>query len=232
MEEMGAGLPAWLTTLSWLWIATAVVSAAAILRDVCGRGHRQPQKVMEAVWPLSALYLGPLAMPIYNRFGRTRSTEWQGHAGTSLDRSVTASAVQSGLPGGVSSGLAHIVAVPFVVATGLTIANVDMWAMVAIITVLATALIFVFEYVFFTSKDRRVPGLRGVRPALVVATITVLAFDLGMLGWMLILYYTETMPAAGDIRFTFLMQIGLVLGTLTAFPAMRFLASRGTKVAA
>jgi len=98
--------------------------------------------------------------------------------------------------------------------------------------VLATAGIFLFEYVFFTSKDRRVPGLAGVRPALVVATATVVAFDLGMLGWMLLLYYTENMSAAGDVRFTFLMQIGLVLGTLSAYPAMRWLAARGTKVAA
>ena len=231
MEEMGAGLPAWLTTLSWIFIATAVMSAAAIVYDVYGRGHRQPHRVMEAVWPLSALYLGPLALPIYNRFGRTHSAEWRERAGMSPERSLTATAVRSGLPGGVSSGLAHVVAVPFVVATGLTIANVDMWAMVAIITVLATALIFVFEYVFFTSKDRRVPGLSGVRPALAVAAITVVAFDLGMLGWMLILYYTESMPAAGDVRFTFLMQVGLILGTLTVFPAMRLLASRGTKVA-
>ena len=228
---MGAGLPAWLTTLSWIFIATAMVSAGAILYDLYGRGHRQPQRVMEAVWPLSALYLGPLALPIYNRFGRTRSATWQGQAGATPDRSLAASAVRSGLPGGVSSGLAHVVAVPFVVATGLTIANVDMWAMVAIITVLATAMIFAFEYVFFTAKDRRVRGLSGVRPALVVATITVVAFDLGMLGWMLILYYTETMPAAGDVRFTFLMQVGLILGTLTAYPAMRFLATRGNKVA-
>ncbi len=231
MEEMGAGLPAWLTTLSWAFIATAVVSAVAILYDLYGRGHRQPRQVMEAVWPLSALYLGPLALPIYNRFGRTSSATWQGKSGTTLDRSVTASAVRSGLPGGVSSGLAHVVAVPFVVATGLTIANLDMWAMVVIIAVLATALIFVFEYVFFTAKDRRVPGLKGVRPALVVATITVVAFDLGMLGWMLILHYTENMPAAGDVRFTFLMQVGLILGTLTAYPAMRLLASRGNKAA-
>ncbi|MEJ7893064.1 MAG: DUF4396 domain-containing protein [Solirubrobacteraceae bacterium] len=232
MEEMGTGLPAWLTTLSWIFIATAVASALAILYDVYGRGHRQSKGIMEAVWPLSALYLGPLALPAYYRFGRPRSAAAQQQGAATSGPSVTAAAVQSGLPGGVSSGLAHVVAVPFVVATGLTIANVDMWAMIAIITVLATAGIFLFEYLFFTSKDRRVPGLAGVRPALVVAIITVVAFDLGMIGWMLIIYYTENMPAAGDVRFTFLMQLGLIFGTLTVYPAMRWLASRGTRVAA
>ena len=214
MEEMGAGLPAWLTTLSWVWIATAAISAIWISLDIFVKGHRQPNKALDLIWPLAALYLGPLAVPIYNRFGRVRGED------------LTAAAVRSGLPGGVTSGLAHVVAVPFVVATGLTIANVDMWAMVAIITVLATAGIFAFEYLVFTSRDRRVPGLAGLRPALVVALVTVVAFDLGMLGWMLILYYSENMPAAGDVRFTFLMQVGLILGTLTVYPAMRFLAAR------
>jgi len=220
MEEMGAGLPAWLTTLSWVWIAAAVVSAIWIGRDIFARGHRQPNTWLDVIWPLAALYLGPLAVPVYNRFGRAR------------DEDFTATAVRSGLPGGVTSGLAHIVAVPFVVATGLTIANVDMWAMVAIITVLATAGIFAFEYLVFTSRDRRAPGLAGLRPALAVALITVVAFDLGMLGWMLILYYTESMPAAGDIRFTFLMQVGLILGTITVYPAMRYFAARKATAAA
>ena len=214
MEEMGTGLPAWLTTLSWLWIASALISAIWISRDIFVEGHRQPNKALDVIWPLAALYFGPLAVPVYHRFGRAR------------DEDLTATAVRSGLPGGVTSGLAHVVAVPFVVATGLTIANVDMWAMVAIITALATAGIFAFEYLVFTSRDRRVPGLAGLRPALVVSLVTVVAFDFGMLGWMMILYYSENMPAAGDVRFTFFMQVGLILGTLTVYPAMRFFAAR------
>jgi hypothetical protein len=192
-----------------VWIATAAISAIWISRDIFVKDHRQPNKALDLIWPLAALYLGPLAVPIYNRFGRARRED------------LTATAVP-----GVTSGLAHVVAVPLVVATGLTIANVDMWAMVAIITVLATAGIFAFEYLVFTSRDRRIPGFAGLRPALVVSLVTVIAFDLGMLGWMLILYYTETMPAAADVRFTFLMQVGLILGTLTVYPAMRYFAAR------
>ena len=59
-----------------------------------------------------------------------------------------------------------------------------------------------------------------------VSLVTIIAFDLGMIGWMLILYYTENMPAAADVRFTFLMQVGLILGTLTVYPAMRYFAAR------
>lgn len=231
MNQMGAGLPAWLTALSWVFIAVALVSAALIVFDIHRRGHRQPKAIMEVVWPLAALYLGPLALPAYARFGRAHSPAWQQRSATAPEQTLTATAVRSGLPGGVSSGLAHIVAVPFVVLTGLTIAGLDMWAMVVIIAVLATALLFAFEYVLLASGQRRRPGIHGVRAAAVVALVTVLAFDVGMLGWMLLLHLTESMPAAGDVRFTFLMQVGLVLGTLTAYPAVRWLAARGAKVA-
>lgn len=56
-----------------------------------------------------------------------------------------------------------------------------------------------------------------------------LTTGVGMLGWMLVVHHTENMPATGDIRFTFLMQVGLVLGTVTALPAMRLLIARGIK---
>jgi hypothetical protein len=56
--------------------------------------------------------------------------------------------------------------------------------------------------------------------------VTVVAFDVGMLGWMLVLYYSDSMPMATDVRFTFLMQVGLVLGTLTAAPIVSRLSRR------
>ncbi len=67
-----------------------------------------------------------------------------------------------------------------------------------------------------------------------VATFTVLAFDIGMGGWMLLLHFTENMPATSHIAFWFLMQIGVILGTLTALPAVRWLAGqvRGEPLAA
>jgi hypothetical protein len=36
------------------------VSAGAILDDTCARGRRQPVRIMEALWPITALYTGPL----------------------------------------------------------------------------------------------------------------------------------------------------------------------------
>lgn len=222
MNEMGAGLPEWLSAVAWAWIAVALLSAAAILFDIFGRDNRQGDPSMDGIWPLAALYLGPLAWPAYRQFGRPADSRNARDGATS--RGPRESSVRSALPGGVASGLAHLVAVPFVVATGLTIAGVDMWAMVVIIAVLATAMIFVFDLAQASRRGNR-PNPAG---ALLAAVLTVIAFDVGMLGWMLILHYTETMPAAGDVRFAFLMQLGLILGTLTALPLVRVLISRRT----
>ncbi len=66
----------WLKSLAWFAIGIAFVSAALVLFDMYGRGYRQKMRVMEAVWPLTALYFGPLAVWGYWRFGRPQSQRW------------------------------------------------------------------------------------------------------------------------------------------------------------
>ena len=216
---MGA-TPQWLTTVSWVFVALAALCAAWVVYDIFGRGHRQRSRPMELVWPLAALSLGPLALALYTRFGRPRSTR----------PAPSAALATGGLPGGVASAVAHVIGVPLVVLSGLTIAGLELWAMIAVIAVLATALLFAWELLVSTVPRRGLPVRRGVRVALLVALVTVLAFDVGMGGWMLLLHFgLEFMPPASDVAFVFLMQVGLMLGFLTAFPAIAWLLSRGTK---
>jgi hypothetical protein len=196
--DMMMSVPAWLTALSWAFVVASVVSAAVIAFDVFARGHRQPTRTMEVVWPVSALYLGPFALLLYRRWGRPRSTP------------VVAA---TGLAGGAASALAHLVGVPLVVLSGLTIAGIDLWPMILVIAVIATALLAAFEAA--AGKD--------LVAAAVLALVTVLAFDLGMGGWMLLLHFTENMPSATTMAFWFLMQLGVILGLVTALPAVRYL---------
>lgn len=68
---------------------------------------------------------------------------------------------------------------PLIVFSGPTIAGVDPWAMILVI---ATLLLFVSEY-FFSSVPTRGPSRsgKGIGVALLVALVTVLAFDVGIL---------------------------------------------------
>jgi hypothetical protein len=56
---------AWLTGLSWAVLAVAFASAGWIVCDIYWRGYRQHMTVMEAVWPVTALYWGPAAIAAY-----------------------------------------------------------------------------------------------------------------------------------------------------------------------
>jgi hypothetical protein len=204
--EMMMEVPGWLTALAWAWVTACLVSVAVIARDVFARGRRQPSKTLDGVWPASALYLGPIAVVMYMRWGRSRST------------STTAA---GGLAGGAASALAHLVGVPLVVLSGLKIAGIDLWPMILVIAVIATALLAAFE----AAAGQRLFAAASY------AAVTVLAFDIGMGGWMLLLHFTENMPSATHIAFWFLMQLGVVLGTLTALPVVSRLSARRSSAA-
>ena len=69
--------PTWLTLIAWIWLGISFVSSGVILFDIFVRGHRQPMGVMDAVYPITALYLGPLAWSAYRRWGRLSSPRYQ-----------------------------------------------------------------------------------------------------------------------------------------------------------
>ena len=230
MTSMEMAVPGWLTPVSWVFVALGVISAALVLYDIYGRGHRQPNAAMNVVWPISALYLGPFGVWAYNRWGRT-SRHIQTGRFTQPDEDLHEKSLTGSTPGGAAATVAHFIGVPLVVVSGLTIAGTNLWVLIIVIALLAIALLFVFEYFFVSSTDRR-PAGTSIGVALLTATLTVLAFDIGMGGWMLAMHFGNFMPEPTDIRFFFLMQIGLVLGFLTAYPAVRTLIRRRVKVAA
>jgi hypothetical protein len=45
-------------------------------------------------------------------------------------------------------------------------------------------------------------------------------------GWMLLLHFNALMPPVSDITFIFLMQVGIALGFVTAYPAVLLLRGR------
>ena len=78
--------PGWLTALSWAALALAFASAGWIVFDIYGRGYRQQMGIMEVVWPVTALYLGPVAAAAYRAWGRPMSRRWQRERGDPPDK--------------------------------------------------------------------------------------------------------------------------------------------------
>lgn len=223
--EMQA-LPGWVDPVAKVFVALAVLAAIAVAYDIYGRRYRQRAASVEAVWIISALWLGPFALPLYARAGRSHTAKWQAEHAPDQQLSLATETASGSLPGAAASTISHVLAVPFVLATGLSLFGVPMYAMIVIILVLAIAMLFAFEY---STGNRRKVGGMSVATALVVATVTVVAFDLGMVGWMLVLHFTEVLPSPGSVNFLFLMQIGNLLGFLAALPVVAFLLKRGIK---
>jgi hypothetical protein len=65
--------PAWLTIVAWLYLSICFCCAAVIAYDIFINNRRQPMGVMNAVFPITALYFGPLAVAFYWRWGRVAS---------------------------------------------------------------------------------------------------------------------------------------------------------------
>ncbi len=66
-------IPGWLTVVSWIFISIGLLSAALVLEDIYLLEYREHMRIMEAVWPLTALYAGPVAIAAYLRWGRPKA---------------------------------------------------------------------------------------------------------------------------------------------------------------
>ena len=213
MESM---VPNYLYPIAWLFVVVGAVSAAIIYYDIHIRRFRQDKVAMEAIWAITALYLGPIALLAYYKWGRTDSPKSRELKGSQINGGWVRAFID-GTPGGAAATVAHFIGVPLVVTSGLTIAGTSLWVLIIVIALLAIALLFLFEkFVAAISTGR----------ALLTATLIVLAFDIGMGGWMIFLHFSSFMPPPTDVRFFFLMQIGNILGFITAYPVVRMLTRR------
>ncbi len=189
-------VPTWLTVISWIAIAAAFLCAGFILYDKFGRGYRQHTWIMEVVWPLTALYFGPLALWAYYRWGRPNSGKWQEKHGDPAEKSFPATTAVGATHCGAACILAHLPGVWLVFLLGLTIASVHLWPMMLAIFPLTFAFMAVSEY-FHKSMSGISVG-QGLVAVLVAAAVSSVAYEVGMFGWMaimqLVLFPVSNLP--------------------------------------
>jgi hypothetical protein len=79
-SSLSNGLEAFAFVYIWLSIAACLF----VVADIFLLGRRQPMGVMDAVWPLTLLYWGPLGLPFYFSFGRAPPSQTQMLAHTQM----------------------------------------------------------------------------------------------------------------------------------------------------
>lgn len=226
--------PRWLDVLAWLSLATALACAAAIVFDIAVRGRRQRMWIMEAVWPTTALYAGPLGWWGYRRYGRLSSPAYQAEARVEPSYGSGVSTAIGVSHCGAGCTLGDIIGEWMIFALGLTIAGDALWGEYIADFALAFALGIAFQY-FSIAPMRGLRPREGIVAALKADALSLTFFEIGLFGWMALTYFV-LFPAPGHLgpdspAYWLLMQIGMMIGFLTAYPVNVWLIRRGIKEA-
>ena len=225
--------PTWLTIIAWISLALAFATAGLIIYDLFGRGYRQQMAVMNAVWPVTALYFGPLAWWGYRRWGRLNSPSYQRETGMTPQYGDSVSVGIGVSHCGAGCTLGDIAGAWIVFATSWQLLGLALPAEYVADFSLAFALGIAFQY--FAIAPMRGLGLRdGIIAALKADTLSLTAFEIGLFGWMATMQFvlfTAPHLKPDHAAYWFLMQIGMILGFLSAYPVNVWLIRRGIKAA-
>jgi hypothetical protein len=225
-------IPAWLTIISWIFISLGLSSAAVIVADIYVLGYREHVKIMEAVWPLTALYAGPAGLAAYFRWGRPMSQRWM----TAGNRGMPAKPFWAGTAVstthcGAGCVLGDVIAEWIVFAAALHLLGFALPAEYLLDYVLALSWGILFQYLVIAPMRQLSLGT-GLKLAARADFLALSAFEVGLFGWMaiyqLVLFTSPRLPA-NSAAFWFMMQIGMIIGFITSYPMNRWLILHGIK---
>ena len=227
-------VPVWFEILAWCWIVICFASALFILIQTL----RKPQKmwIMDVVWPITGLYMGPFAVYLYQKslpvsMKKPMSEEMKKIMERHKDDPPTW--IQNSIAVfhcGAGCSIGDTIAELMVPALALTFAG-DFGTKLIFDFAFAYLIGVAFQY--FTIVPMR--GLsfgKGLIAAVRADTISIVLFEVGMFGWMAINHYfifasPQLKPPMAT--FWFMMQIAMIAGFLTALPANAWLIRKGWK---
>ena len=226
----GRGMPTWLMVISWVSVALGVASAWVVAADLLA-GHAQKMWIMNIVWPVTALWSGPLGAWAYFRYGRADEKAAQKHQkshGSAPPWPVLVGKAATHC--GTGCTLGDIAAELIFLALPFTLFGHRLFGAWIYDFVAAFLLGIAFQY--FTIKPmRHESGVEGLKDALKADTLSLSAWQVGMYGWMAVVTFAifrhELRPTS--IVFWFMMQLGMLAGFLTAYPVNWVLLRKGVK---
>jgi hypothetical protein len=212
--------PHWLFVLSIIALIAAFLSAAIIIADLAR--HPQKMAVMNFVWPITALYFGPLAIWAYWRMGRPG-----GHNEKPFWMKTFVGATHCG----AGCTLGDVIAEFVVFFAGIVIGSA-FGAELVLDYALAFTFGIAFQY-FSIVPMRDLKPMEGIVAALKADTLSLTSFEIGLFGWMALMRFVFFHPPLHPDSpiFWFMMQIGMIIGFATTFPVNWWLVKAGFKEA-
>jgi hypothetical protein len=225
-------MPTWLVVISYLSIALGIITVIIITADVIA--HPQRMRIMNVVWPVTGLYFPLIGLWFYRSLGRPMAVDaGPTHMEHMKKQPFWKSIFTSSTHCGAGCVLGDIIGAPIVFAAGWTLLGMRLFADYAVEFVLAYCFGIAFQYLAIKSM-REVSPQQAIVGAVKADTLSLVAYEVGMFGWMAIVVFL-LMPAhpldPTMAVFWFMMQIGMVLGFMTTYPANWLLVRWGVKSA-
>ena len=229
--------PGWLHTVALVSLAASALSALVVVAHVVA--HPQKMGIMNVVWPLTAVWAGPLGAWAYFAVGRmgtaeaAKAAEARGEEPPGKRKPFWQKVALGSTHCGSGCTLGDVVAEGLVLLWPITILGSHVYGTWLVDFVAAFLLGIVFQY--FTIAPMRGLGLRdGVVAAVKADTASLVSWQVGMYGWMAIalfaLFSPESLPKSGPV-FWFMMQVAMFAGFLTSYPVNWWLLRSGIKEA-
>jgi hypothetical protein len=215
-----------LHAISIWFLLLSAIAAFVIVGHVLWRP--QKMRVMNFVWPITALYFGPFALLSYFRFGRA-------HPAHNGNRSKDAPFWQQVWVGATHCGagctLGDILAEWSVFLGGLSLAGSRLYSSFFWDFLAAYILGIIFQY-FSIAPMRKMSGWPVIKAAIKADTFSLLAFEVGLFAFIYWMdHHFRPSLAPTQPEYWFLMQIGMIIGFFTSFPANWWLIRTGVKEA-
>ena len=237
--DMLGYVPLWLDYIAYAYMAVAILSALAIAYDIFGRGNRQMMPIMDYVWPITALYLSLFGLWAYYDMGRPDSMKKEDmahmhhmhmeHKKKSFWKSVFVSATHCGAGCEIGDFIGEWVI--FLAMSGLLVAGSMLYTEYVIDFILAYLLGIMFQFMPIM-QSRKTSVMDALRDAVKADSLSLLAFEVGLFGWMaifnLLIFKAGVIDPAMPV-YWFMMQIGMLLGHFTSYPANWMLVKYGVK---
>ena len=221
----------WLELLATASLALAFLCATIII----GLLYARPQKmwIMNIVWPVTALYFGPISVWGLWRMGTPpaspvhRARQDAGHKRESKPfwQQVAVAVTHCG----AGCTLGDMIGEWLIFAFGWTLFGEKLYAELLVDFPLAFGLGMIFQY--FTIAPMRGLGVKaGLIAAVQADAISIIAFQVGLFAWMTFTAFV-LFPGQSIASWNhwFQMQIGMVVGFCTSYPANWLLLSKGVK---
>jgi len=213
-----------LTGIAIASLITAGVCAVIIIIDIM-TGHRQQMMVMNFVYPITALYAGPLALLWYFTVGR-KSTQMREMVAKKTHQSLLhkqkpfwQSVATGALHCGSGCTLGDIIAETMLSFFPLVLFGMKLYGTWVVDYVLAFVFGILFQY-YSIKPMKHLSPKQGMKAALKADTLSLTFWQIGMYGWMAIatflIFHHEL--KANDPLFWFMMQIGMLCGFITSYP--------------